>query len=848
MSTKRLSRVIFDLCIVFGLVLFSGCVGEVETRSGCEPGEQVVCECANGSAGRATCQADNNFGECLCGPPDAGLDASSDDPTEDVDAGAWDIADMETWDSTQDRADLLEEAVDLVADEQARVDLSEDYICWPNEGRCFQGTPQVCDEAQTGWVDMELCWDDEICIDGECESLPEGFGEGCSDDDCPGDLVCVEQICLTREPDEVGSECWDDAECLSPAWCNGIGFCTVGELGARCAADSDCGGDTPYCALDRTCQINSPPTVDTNGGLVVTEGATATIDSSLLLAADLEHSPEDLTFTVNVQPEHGTLMLDGEALDTWFTQAEIDADLLAYAHDGTETTDDSFQFVVADPFGGNISETSFSITITPENDEPTLIELTPGSVAENAGAGVTAGALTATDPDDAFHTYSFQPGPGGEDNGVFQIDGTTLETAQNFDHEAQDVYHVRVRATDDGGRFREEQLVVAITDQNEAPTDIALSQSSVAENTDGPFRVGELSTTDEDGGDSFTYTLVAGTGDTHNGSFEIAGVDLNILGPVDHEIDDTLFVRVRTTDNDGDWNEEEVVVEVSDVNEEPTAIILSRTNVNENSGVDATVGDFSVVDPDEGDNAVVTLAPGAGDSNNSLFWIDGTALRTNFNPDQETQDSFSIWVRATDNDGKWHEEGFTITVIGENEAPTEITLLANEITENATGLIGVLTTNDPDPGDTADYSLVVGDGDTHNASFAIVNDDELHAETPFDYETQPSLSVRVRTTDSGDLSREEVFTIVVNDQNEAPTDIFLSTQTVAENLGADQDIATVSTTDEDGDDSATYSFVENETYPDNGLFYFTGDTLITAVNLDFEDEVTRTIRIRTTDG
>ena len=58
---------------------------------------------------------------------------------------------------------------------------------------------------------------------------------------------------------------------------------------------------------------------------------------------------------------------------------------------------------------------------------------------------------------------------------------------------------------------------------NSAPTDIALSPSSVAENQPSGTTVGTLSTTDPDAGNTFTYTLVSGTGSTDNASFTIVG-------------------------------------------------------------------------------------------------------------------------------------------------------------------------------------------------------------------------------------------------------------------------------------------------------------------------------------
>src|SRR5207247_10721562 len=54
-------------------------------------------------------------------------------------------------------------------------------------------------------------------------------------------------------------------------------------------------------------------------------------------------------------------------------------------------------------------------------------------------------------------------------------------------------------------------------------------------------------------GDTFTYTLVAGIGDTGNGSFNISGASLRATGSLDHEATPTLSVRVRSSDGGGLW-------------------------------------------------------------------------------------------------------------------------------------------------------------------------------------------------------------------------------------------------------------------------------------------------------
>jgi hypothetical protein len=101
--------------------------------------------------------------------------------------------------------------------------------------------------------------------------------------------------------------------------------------------------------------------------------------------------------------------------------------------------------------------------------------------------------------------------------------------------------------------------------------------------------------------------------------------------------------------------------------------------------------------------------------------------------------------------------------------PTDITLSNSSIAENepVNTVVGTFSTTDPDPGDTFTYTLVTGDGDTDNGSFNIL-DNSLRTSEIFDYETKNSYSIRVRSTDQGELWVEKQFTITVTNVNEAP--------------------------------------------------------------------------------
>ena len=117
-----------------------------------------------------------------------------------------------------------------------------------------------------------------------------------------------------------------------------------------------------------------------------------------------------------------------------------------------------------------------------------------------------------------------------------------------------------------------------------------------------------------------------------------------------------------------------------------------------------------------------------------------------------------------------------------NQAPTGLILSKDTIAENSGNnfLIGTLSTLDPDVGDSHNYSLVTGQGDTDNSGFTIVGN-ELRIKNSADFETKSSYSIRVRTTDLGGLSYEQTFTIKISNVNESPQITLPPTQSVLEN-------------------------------------------------------------------
>ena len=106
---------------------------------------------------------------------------------------------------------------------------------------------------------------------------------------------------------------------------------------------------------------------------------------------------------------------------------------------------------------------------------------------------------------------------------------------------------------------------------NLPPTDIVLSDSSVDENEATGTVVGTFSTSDPDPGDTFTYSLVTGNGDTDNGLFTVAGDQLQTNAVFDHETGASYSIRVRSTDDGGESVEKAFSIAITDMNDTPTA-------------------------------------------------------------------------------------------------------------------------------------------------------------------------------------------------------------------------------------------------------------------------------------
>ncbi|MGL3001882.1 beta strand repeat-containing protein, partial [Flavobacterium sp. RSSB_23] len=534
------------------------------------------------------------------------------------------------------------------------------------------------------------------------------------------------------------------------------------------------------------------------------------------------------------------------------TESDTKASILAAICNKNNWTRSETTTYDISPSGTNFSGTNPIFTITGLNTAPTDIALSTNAINENVAANSTVGTLSSTDANSGnTFTYTLVAGTGDTDNAAFSISGSDLKITASPDFETKSSYAVRIRTTDQGGLTFEKAFTITINDINEAPTDISLSAAAINENVAANSTVGSLSSTDADSGNTFTYSLVAGTGSTDNASFNISGSNLRITTSPDFETKSSYSIRIRTTDQGGLFFEKAFTITINNVNEAPTDIALTTSAINENVAANSTVGSFSSTDVDSGNTFTYTLVAGAGSTDNASFNISGSNLRITASPDFETKSSYAVRIRTTDQGGLFFEKTFTITINDVNETPTDIALSAAAIDENvaANSTVGTLSSTDADSGNTFTYTLVAGTGSTDNASFNISGSNLRITASP-DFETKSSYSIRIRTTDQGSLTFEKAFTITINDLsdiNQAPTDITLSAAAIDENVAANSTVGALSTTDVDTS-SFTYALVAGTGDTDNAAFSISGSDLKITASPDFETKSSYSVRVSTFDG
>jgi len=436
---------------------------------------------------------------------------------------------------------------------------------------------------------------------------------------------------------------------------------------------------------------------------------------------------------------------------------------------------------------GELSDsTTFTLTVNPVNDAPTLDDLADASIAEDSsytlelsGADIDGDALTFLASVDA--------------NGSVDVDGSTLTVTPAANYNGDITVNV---IASDGQGSGSGSFTLSVMPVNDAPVIGALDNQTIDEDTSLTI---ELSATDIDSND-LTFSATNGDSD-----IVVDGSTLTITPPANYNGSEDVTVTV----SDGELSDSTTfTLTVNAVNDAPTLDDLADASIPEDSSYTLELSGTDI----DGD-ALTFLA--SVDANGSAS-VSGSTLTVT--PDSDYNGFLLVSVIASD--GQASGSGsLTLTVTAVNDAPV-IGTLDNQVIDEDTSLTVDLSASDID-GDALTFSATNGDSDI------VVDGTTLTITPPANYNGNEDVTV---TVTDGDLSDSTTFTLTINPVNDAPTLDDLANASVAEDTDF---VLELSGADIDGDALTFLASVDA-----NGSVEVNGSTLTVSPAADYNGDIT----------
>ncbi|MDT8442482.1 MAG: Ig-like domain-containing protein, partial [Desulfuromonadales bacterium] len=249
---------------------------------------------------------------------------------------------------------------------------------------------------------------------------------------------------------------------------------------------------------------------------------------------------------------------------------------------GDEATD-TFQYTVTDVNGLSDTKT-VTVTITGDNDAPTVAAIVSGPVSEDAASYVIDLLSDASASDvDLNDTLSVTDYSESIDVGTIPVGALSLDAdgkTLTIDPDAFGFLafgETRVVTVSynvfDGTEKVANTATITISGANDTPSDISLIGRSVDENDPGAI-IGFVSVTDLDANDSHVYTL-------SDDRFEIVGNQLKLVdgASLDYDMASRIDLVITATDSQLASYSETFTINVIDVDDSvPTVVVFTLTD------------------------------------------------------------------------------------------------------------------------------------------------------------------------------------------------------------------------------------------------------------------------------
>ncbi|MEO5332711.1 MAG: cadherin domain-containing protein, partial [Magnetococcus sp. YQC-5] len=434
--------------------------------------------------------------------------------------------------------------------------------------------------------------------------------------------------------------------------------------------------------------------------------------------------------------------------------------------------------VVATDNAGLFTSKAVAITVVNITNLPQITSGNTANFTENDTAKVYTATATGMDPGNTV-TWSVT----GTDAALFKMDASTgdltFKTAPNFefptDGDRNNIYDINVVATIKGGQTTK-AVAITVTNVNEAPVITSTGSASFAEN--GTGTVITTTATDEDSGDTLTWSLT-GTDASHFDINPTTGAVIfkkspDFEAPKDTDINNIYAINVVATDKGGLTSSKALVITVTDVNESPTITSGPVASFAENSS--GTAYTATGTDLDAGDSLFWSIIG----TDAALFKIDAATGEVSFKTPPNYEDPkdlggkniYNLSVVATDKGGLTASKAVAITVTDANDAPLVTSGATASFPENSTTAAYTAVATDEDSGDSLTWSITGTDAGLFKIDSTTR---EVTFKTPPDFESPKDLAgkniynINVIATDKSGLSASKAVTITVTNVNEAPT-------------------------------------------------------------------------------
>ena len=414
--------------------------------------------------------------------------------------------------------------------------------------------------------------------------------------------------------------------------------------------------------------VNDDPAVAANAGMTVAEGSTGSvITTAMLNEADPDDSGTGVTYTVTTVPANGALYLSGIVIGTndTFTQADIDAGLVTYNHDGSQNLSDSFIFSMAD--GGEdgaiaLTGQVFSFTVTNVNDAPVGLPTITGTATEDQLLTADTSGISDEDGLGLFSYQWFRDG--------VAISGATASTYTLGDADVGTTITVVASYTDSEGT---NELVGSagtgpIANVNDVPVGVPMITGTVEE--DQILTAETTGISDADGLGAFSYQWL-------RDGVTIAGATSSTYTLGDADVGSQISVQVSYTDGNS-------------TAEGPLTSVQTAPVSNINDAPTGAVSIAGVATEDQILTASNTLADADGLGAISYQWyrdgvvISGATASTYILGDADV--GTSITVTASYNDGQGTSESATSAGVGPianiNDTPVGLPTITGIVTED----------------------------------------------------------------------------------------------------------------------------------------------------------------------